>query len=154
MSCHWLSAWRLAASLSQQDCLSQYFLTWLFLMSELWFLKLPYRRIFLCELWSLLMVFLLSGCVVGVVVTLLVKMIADQQGLQPFCFLSFNFERPRAGLKTLKWRKLDQDRLAGSFNEETWSGHTDHTRGKHNQGDFTPNLLQLLGQSRPSAGKA
>ena len=90
------------------------------------------------------MVFLLSGRIVGVVVTLLVKMIADQQGLQPFCFLSFNFERPRAGLKTLKWRKLDQDRLAGSFNEETWSGHTDHTRGKHNQGDFTPNFLQLF----------
>ena len=64
-------------------------------------------------------------CIVGVVVTLLVKMIADQQGLQPFCFLSFNFERPRAGLKTLKWRKLDQDRLADSFNEEAWSGHTD-----------------------------
>ena len=90
------------------------------------------------------MVFLLSGCIVGVVVTLLVKMIADQQGLQPFCFLSFNFERPRARLKTLKWRKLDQDRLADSFNEEAWSGHSDHTRGKHNQGDFTPNFLQLF----------
>ena len=71
------------------------------------------------------MVFLLLERIVGVVVTLLVKMIADQQGLQPFCFLSFNFERPLARLKTLKWRKLDQDRLADPFNEEAWSGHTD-----------------------------
>ena len=146
MSCHWLSAWRLSASRSQQDCLSQYFLTWLFLMSELWFLKLPYRLLtgdfFIASCGHSWWCF----CCQGVLLVLLSHCWSRWLLINKVCSPSVFFH------------SISSDLAQGSrlSSGENWiridwpvpsmrrPGQVTLTRGKHNQGDCTPNYLQLF----------
>ena len=146
MSCHWLSAWRLAPRLSQQDCLSQYSLTWLFLMSELSFLKLPYLlftgEFFIASCGHSWWCF----CCQGVLLVLLSHCWSRWLLINKVCSPSVFFHSISSDLSQGSRLSSGENwiRIDWPIPSMRRPGQITLTRGKHNQGDCTPNFLQLF----------